>query len=206
MTSTFQTLRSSSARKVVGTLAVVGAAAAVAGLGSYATFTETTAPVDTEVDTGVVSIELNAAGDTGSVPFAGGPMLAGDSRRHLVDLVNNGDTALGSVALTTTATESSVLDADPVNGLQLTVQGCTQAWSTSGEDYTCGGDSLTFYDGPIVAADRALAGASSLTAGGVDHLLMTATLPSTASGDEFGNATSSLTFVFTGTQRTGGAR
>jgi hypothetical protein len=206
MTTTPETTRPGSARKVVGTLAVIGAAAAVAGLGSYAGFTESTSPVDTQVDTGVVSIELNATGATGSVPFAGGLMLAGDSRRHLVDLVNNGDTALGSITLTTAATRSSILDTDVVNGLQLTVASCTQPWTVTGDVYSCGGTTGGFYSGPIVANAAVMAGAASLTAGGVDHLLMTAALPSSASGDAFENATSSLTFVFTGTQRGGSAR
>src|SRR3954471_14397234 len=204
MTTTAQTTRVSSARKVVGTLAVIGAAAAVAGLGSFATFTDSTAPVDTKVDTGVVSIELNATGATGSVPFTGGLMLAGDSRVHLVDLVNNGTAALGSVALTTTATQSSILDSDAVNGLQLKVEGCPFAWTAVDDEYTCSGYTKTYYDGPIVVTDRAFGGAWSLKVGGVDHLLMTATLPETASGDVFENATSSLSFVFTGTQRSGG--
>ena len=52
----------------------------------------------------------------------------------------------------------------------------------------------------------ALAGAASLTAGAVDHLLMTASLPSSASGDAYEGATSSLSFVFTGTARGGSAR
>jgi hypothetical protein len=206
MTTSIGTIRPSSARKVVGSLAVIGAVAAVAGLGSYASFTDSTSPVDTEVDTGVVSIELNDAGATGSVPFAGGLMLAGDSRRHLVDLVNNGDTALGSITLTTAATRSSILDTDAVNGLQLTVESCTQPWTVAGDVYSCGGTTRGFYSGPLVANAAAMAGAASLTAGGVDHLLMTAALPSSATGDVFENATSSLAFVFTGTQRGGTAR
>ena len=86
--STSQTRRRS-AFAVVGAVAAVGAAAAIAGLGTFGDFTESTAPVNTTVDTGVVSIELTEAGDSGSVPFAGGQMLAGDSRTHLVDLVND---------------------------------------------------------------------------------------------------------------------
>jgi hypothetical protein len=93
-----------------------------------------------------------------------------------------------------------------VNGLQLTVQSCSQAWTVVDDVYSCGGTTQAFYDGPIVVRDRALAGASTLTAGGVDHLLMTATLPSSASGDAFENAISELSFVFTGTQRSGSAR
>ena len=73
-------------------------------------------------------------------------------------------------------------------------------------DYVCAGTTSTFYSGPIVGSGRSLAGAASLAAGGVDHLLMTASLPSTASGDDFEGATSDLEFVFTGTQRAGTAR
>ena len=57
-----------------------------------------------------------------------------------------------------------------------------------------------------MASAKALSGAASLAVGGVDHLLLTAALPSTASGDAFEGATSSLDFVFTGTQRAGSAR
>ena len=62
------------------------------------------------------------------------------------------------------------------------------------------------YAGPIVVGNRALVGAASLAPGATDHLLLTATLPATATGDAFEGATSSLNFMFTGTQRTGSAR
>ena len=64
----------------------------------------------------------------------------------------------------------------------------------------------SYYAGRIVTAGAALSGTSALPIGGVDHLLMTASLPSSASGDAFEGATSSLDFVFTGTQRAGQAR
>jgi hypothetical protein len=124
--------RRRSAATIVGSIGAVGAAAAVAGLGTFGNFTDSTAPVGTAVDTGVVSIELSGAGDSGVVPFAGGLMLAGDSRTHLVDLVNDGTTALGSVTLESWATQSSVLDSDRVNGLQLSVESCSVTWVTSG--------------------------------------------------------------------------
>jgi hypothetical protein len=200
--STIQTRRRS-ATSVVGAIAAVGAAAAVAGLGTFGDFTESTAPVDTRVDTGVVSIALSQAGDSGTVPFAGGQMLAGDSRTHLVDLVNDGNTALGSVTLKSWASASSILDSDRANGLQLSVESCSVAWSA---DKSCAGARGSFYSGPILVTDQALTGAASLAPGAVDHLLLTATLPATASGDAFEGATSALNFVFTGTQRTGTAR
>jgi hypothetical protein len=197
--------RRRSAATIVGAIAAVGAAAAVAGLGTFGGFTDSTAPVGTKVDTGVVSVDVSEAG-SGTVPFTGGLMLAGDTRTHLIDLVNSGNTALGSVALTSWASRSSVLDSDLRNGLQLTVKSCSVAWVASGSAPACSGVQRSFYAGPIVVADKALTGAASLSAGATDHLLLTASLPASASGDAFEGATSSLNFMFTGTQRGGGAR
>ena len=45
--------------KIVGAIAAVGAAVAVAGLGTFGGFTDTTSPVGTKVDTGVVSIDVS---------------------------------------------------------------------------------------------------------------------------------------------------
>jgi hypothetical protein len=200
------TTRYKSATKIVAAIGAVGAAAAVAGLATFGDFTDSTTPVGTNVDTGVVSITLNEAGDSGTVPFSGGLMLAGDSRGHLVDLVNDGNTALGSVTFDSWATSSSILDTDAVDGLQLSVESCSVSWGKSGSDYTCAGTERPFYAGPIVVGNRALVGAASLAPGATDHLLLTATLPATATGDAFEGATSSLNFMFTGTQRTGTTR
>ena len=49
-------------------------------------------------------------------------------------------------------------------------------------------------------------GAASTSVGGVDHLLLTASLPSSASGNAFEGATTSLDFVFHGTPRAATAR
>ncbi len=206
ITAASSTSRRKTAVTVVGAIGAVGAAAAVAGLGTFGGFTDSTVPVRTDVDTGVVSIEISEAGDSGTVPFAGGSMVAGDSRSHVVDLVNTGDTALGSVAFDSWATRSSVLDSDPVHGLQLSVESCSVSWVEADSGYTCAGDEGRLYDGPIVVADHVLAGSATASPGGVDHLLLTATLPVSATGDVFGNAVTDLNFMFTGTQRTGSAR
>jgi hypothetical protein len=194
------------AARIVATLGVLGATAAIAGLGAFGSFSDTTAPVDTTVDSGVISIELSEAGDAGMVPFVGGLMLPGDSRTFPVDLVNGGDTALGSVTLGSEATRSSILDSDPVHGLQLRVDSCSQAWTDTGSGYSCTGTRNAFYAGPMLVDDHVLSGAASLAPGAVDHLLLTAELPSSASGDTFEGASSELSFVFTGTQRGGTAR
>src|SRR5919107_3715239 len=49
---------SPTARKVVGSLAVLGTAAAVAGLGTYGNFTDSTTPMNTAVASGTLSIDL----------------------------------------------------------------------------------------------------------------------------------------------------
>ena len=43
-------------KKVVGSLALAGTAAAVAGLGTFGTFTDSTAPLNTTVATGTVDM------------------------------------------------------------------------------------------------------------------------------------------------------
>jgi hypothetical protein len=198
--------RRNTAAKIVGTVGVLGVAATIAGLSSFGAFTASTEPVDTSVDTGVLSINLTDAGDGLSVPFGGGLMLAGDSRNFRVDLVNDGDAALSAVTLTSRATTSSVLDTDSVHGLQLQVRSCSDLWDIAGSVYSCDGVERSYYSGPIVTAGSALAGTSSLPIGGIDHLLLTASLPSTASADVFEGATSALELFFTGTQRAGTAR
>ena len=194
------------AARIVGTVGVLGVAASIAGLASFGSFTTSSDPVDTTVDTGVLSINLSDAGDSLAMPFDGGLLLAGDSRNYRVDLVNDGNSAFSSVTLTSRATTSSILDTDTVHGLQLQVRSCAELWDVVGSVYSCDAGERAIYNGPIVASGQALSSANSRAVGGVDHLLLTASLPSTASGDAFEGATSSLDFVFTATQRAGTAR
>jgi predicted ribosomally synthesized peptide with SipW-like signal peptide len=197
-------VRNRSAVKIVGAIAAVGAAVAVAGLGTFGSFTDTTSPVGTKVDTGVLSIDVSQPG--AAVPFSGGMMLAGDSRSAVIDLVNNGNTALSTVTLKSWATASSVLDQDPVNGLQLKAETCSVAWDTAGASPTCTGTVRTYFTQPILVNNVALNLTAALTPGATDHLKLTASLPATASGDAFEGASSDLNFMFTGVQRGGGAR
>ena len=197
--------RRRSAVKIVGAISAVGAAVAVAGLGTFGNFTDSTSPVGTRVDSGVLSIDVSQPGGA-SVPFSGGMMLAGDSRSAVIDLVNDGTTPLSTVTLRSWATSSSVLDQDTVNGLQLSVESCSVAWTSGAGAPTCSGTSRLYFTQPIVVNNVALTASAALAAGATDHLKLTATLPSSASGDAFEGATSNLNFQFTGTQKAGGAR
>jgi hypothetical protein len=190
---------------IVGALSVVGAAVAVAGLGTFGQFTDSTSPVATDVDSGVVSVDVSSPAGA-SVPFSGGMMLAGDSRSALVDLVDNGTTPLSTLTLTSTATSSSILDQDTVNGLQLTVESCSVAWTTGASAPYCSGTAHSYLTQPIVMSNAPLDSSPALAPMKIDHLKLTAALPNSATAAAFQGATSNLSFVFTGAQRAGGPR
>ena len=121
---------SSTARKVVGSLGVLGTAAAVAGMGTFGSFTDSTAPVATTIQSGTLSIDVSQQGY--AVPVTTTGFVPGDSLTRAVNLVNDGNSALGSVTLSSSATVSSVLTTDVSNGLQLTVKKCSVAWTQGG--------------------------------------------------------------------------
>jgi hypothetical protein len=193
--------RARTARRVAGSVAVLGVAAAVAGLGTYSTFTDSTSPVTTGVATGVLSLSLQSGGTAATVPFNGGAMMAGDSVTQVLDLVNDGTTAFGSVTMKMPATASTILDTDRTNGLQLEAQKCSVAWSGS----SCSGTASTLYSGPMVVT-QAVGGAASLNPGGVDHLLRTASLPASANGAAYQGKQRTVSLMFDGVQRAGAGR
>jgi hypothetical protein len=201
-TPTARTAHRTTAAKVVGSLGVVAAAAAVAGLGVFGSFTDSTTPAVVSVDNGVVSVNLAAAGGGASVPLKFGSILPASSLTQTVDLVNDGTSALSSVSLATTATKSSLLDTDATNGLQMSVRSCSVAWTAT---LTCAGDTRTVLTSGPVARTAALAAPLSLTAGATDHLAVTVALPASA-GDAFRAQASDLQMVFTAVQRDGAAR
>jgi hypothetical protein len=192
--------------RVAASVAVLGVTGAVAGLATYGTFTDSTSPVVATTATGVLSIDLTQAAGAATLSlFPNGGFLAGDSESSPVDLVNDGTTALSGVSLASRATTSSALDADPVDGLQLTVRDCSTDWAKVSGAWSCSGTASTLYSGRILL-DSALPGLDSLVPGGVDHLLLTATLPASAGDEAVAGASSALDFTFTAVQRGGTAR
>ncbi|WP_137160401.1 hypothetical protein [Blastococcus sp. CCUG 61487] len=198
------TARRVSAGRIVGSIAVVGAAAAVAGLGTFGAFTSSTEAVEAVADTGVLSIDVSIAGTSAPVPYSSFGMLPGDSGSFPMDLRNGGSVDLASLVFESRATTSSLLDTDQVNGLQLKLETCATPWSASGQNWTCSGGATELYDGPIVA-NSPLTGARSLQAGVVDRLLATVSFPDT-NQNALQNQSSTFEFTFTGTQRDGGNR
>ncbi len=191
--------RAGTTRKVLGSLAVIGTAAAVAGLGTFGTFTDSTTPVSAQLTSGTVSIKLS---EPVAIPATTAGFLPGDSLTRPVTLTNDGNSPLSSVALGVTTTNPSVLTTDPVNGLQLTLKACSVAWTQAGTAplYTCAGTERAITTGGAAIGNRTLEAPASLTPGGTDHLLITLSLPATAD-NTFQGKTSTLALTFSGVQR-----
>jgi hypothetical protein len=191
--------------QVLGSLGVVAAAAAVAGLGTFGTFSDSTTPIATDVATGTVSIDVTQPGR--AIPVTTVGFLPGDSMSRAVDLVNDGSSPLARVDLASAAAATGVLTSDASHGLQLTVRSCSGTWDSFGSKaptFTCAGSTATLYSGPAVM-DAPLGDVASLQPGGVDHLVLTLSLP-TSAGESFQDQSATLGLTFTGTQRAGVAR
>src|SRR3954468_10152724 len=195
--------RRSRGRKLLLTIAVLGATASIAGLGTFATFTSSTSASHT-VSSGTVTIALGATGaSTNRLNVDATAIAPGDTIQRSVDLIDQGTINLASVTLTTAATTSSVLDTDGTNGLQIVIDKCSAAWTEAGPPYTysCSGStSSVLTSRAVIQSAVTLNNLSSLTAGSTDHLRITLTLPSGA-GNSFQNKSSTLQYTFTGTQR-----
>jgi hypothetical protein len=197
-------------RKVLLSLGALGLAGAVAGPGTFATFTASTSATST-VASGTVVIALgNTGASTNRLTVSASGLVPGDTVQRSFDLSNTGSQDLASLALTTTASPSSLLDTDTTNGLQMVIDRCSTAWTESGSSpafsYSCPGSTTTIVSSrPVIQTSLALAGLSTLTAGGTDHLRLTLTFPNSA-GATFQGLSSTLTYSFLGTQRAGSAQ
>ena len=212
MTTTTPLVERSTARKVVGSLAILGTAAAVAGLGTYGNFTDSTTPLNTTVDTGALSINLSQPAGAVAIPVSTTGFVPGDSMTRAVDLINDGGSDLGSVSLTAQATSTAnVLTTDAVNGLQLAVKACSVAWTQGGTStaptYTCSGTERSVLTSAVANAGGSvpLTSPASLAAGGVDNLVFSISLPASAD-NTFQGKSATLNLTFTAVQRTGTAR
>ena len=204
-TKTRQIADNPTARKVVGSLAIIGTAAAVAGLGTFGTFTDSTTPVTTQLTSGKVSIDL--AQPAAPIPATTTGLLPGDTIARTLTLVNDGDSPLSSVALGVTTSNPSVLTTDPVNGLQLTLTACSVPWTQAGTapTHACAGTQRALTTGGAAIGTRTLETPASLTPGGTDHLLLGLGLPASAD-NTFQGKTSTLALTFSGVQRAATAR
>ncbi|MGF9662352.1 TasA family protein [Arthrobacter crystallopoietes] len=188
--------------KLLASAALVATAAAVAGLGTFGEFSSTT-EANQQVATGTVSIDINKDGGSNNFNVNAAGVLPGDSIQRVVELKNSSSAELGSLTLTTAAAanSSSVLDSDP-DGLKLSLDSCSVAWSgTPSTGYTCGGTATNLVADSQIIGSYDVKGSLTSSANGIGHLRVTSTLPK-AAGDKFQGKTSVLTFSFNAGQRT----
>jgi spore coat-associated protein N len=199
-------------KRLLGSFTVVGVAAAMAGLGTFATFTSSTSASHT-ISSGTVSIALGATGPANRLTIGAANVVPGDTIQRAVDLINNGGASadnLSSIVLNTTASPSSLLDTEATTGLQMVIEKCSVAWTEAGTapayTYTCSGTTSTVLASrAVIGSNIALSNLASLTTGSTDHLRVTVTLPSAAPNTMQG-LTSTISYNFVGTQRVAGSK
>ena len=192
-------------RKILWSLAAIGAAASIAGLGTYASFTGTTL-ANQATTAGTVTVALGASGAaTNRLAVGITGMLPGDTAQRSVDVINSGGTNLSSITLTTSASPSSLLDTDATNGLQMVIDKCSVAWTEAGVSpaftYTCSGTTTSVLASrAVVGSSIALSNLGATTAGVTDHLRVTLTFPNSA-GNTFQGVSSTISYQLNGTPR-----
>jgi spore coat-associated protein N len=202
--------RLSRGQKIALSIALLLLSVALAGTGVYATFTGSAA-ASHSVTTGTVSIDLGATGaSTNRLNVNATAVAPGDTIERSFDLTNSGSLNLASVTLTTSATVSSLLNTDTTDGLQMTIDRCSNAWTESGSSpaftYSCSGaTSIAVASRAVIGSNMALSNLTVTTAGATDHLRLTLSLPTTA-GNTFQGLTSTIAYTFTGTQRAATSR
>ena len=192
--------------RVARSVFAVGLAACLAGFGTYASFTASAAESQSFTAGTVTLAYVGAAGSaTNRLTLAATGIIPGDTISRAVDLQNAGSEGLSAIVLDTTATTSSLLDTDAVNGLQIVIDRCSVPWTESGVSpaftYTCSGTtSSVLASHSVVGNNIALSNLTATTAGNTDHLRVIATFPSTATNTMQG-INSVIQYSFNGTAR-----
>ena len=124
-------------------IALVMISAALVGVGTFATFTDTAAVSVAHTSGTVTLAPINANQANNRLSIGATNIAAGDTIDRAVNVKNTGSIDLANVVLTTTATVSSLLDTDATNGLQMILDKCSVAWTEAGSSpaytYTCSG-------------------------------------------------------------------
>jgi spore coat-associated protein N len=183
-------------RKVVLSVALIVAAAAALIGGAFATFTNTATAGPQAISSGTVKL---ATGPTTDAEKGATNIAAGDTISREIDLNSTGGTiANKEITLKFSASPSSLLDTDPTNGLQVSIQACSVAWKRTvvgspppPVTYECTGATTTVKIGgansasvsSLESAAAKLEELKSLAGGGQDYLVFKLELPVGAPGD-----------------------
>jgi predicted ribosomally synthesized peptide with SipW-like signal peptide len=201
-------------RKIALSVVLLLAAAAALIGGAFATFTDSVTAGPQAITSGSVKIAVGPANDVGT---GATNIAAGDTIAREADLNSTGATiANKEITLKFSASPTSLLDTDPTNGLQVSIQACSEAWKRvkpgsppPAFEYTCTpGATVVKINGAATTSVSALETTAqpltplnSLATGGQDYLVFTLTLPAAAPGN-FGEVAGVCSGVSGGTEKT----
>ena len=203
-----------SATRLTAKLLVVTAAAVGGGaLVSSSVFASLTAVATaaTSVDTGTLKLTQTVTGASGGLTTAISAMAPGDTINRYVTLLNGGTLDALTPTLRVADSGTTTLTTNGTAGLQVTINACSVAWTQASG--VCGGtttavlastSALTLLSNTAITLPSNLAAASSA-------LKITIALPTgsevttngTLPGGTVQGITTTLTWTFTETQRTG---
>ena len=185
-------------------IALVMISAALVGVGTFATFTDTAAVSVAHTSGTVTLAPINANQANNRLSIGATNIAAGDTIDRAVNVKNTGSIDLANVVLTTTATVSSLLDTDATNGLQMILDKCSVAWTEAGSSpaytYTCSGTTTSVLTTRAVIGTNLTLNNMTTTAGADNFLRARLTLPSSAPNTLQGQS-STISYAFTATQR-----
>jgi hypothetical protein len=198
--------------KLFITALAVSGTAAVAGQGTFGTFTSATA-AQTQTDaSGTVTLDFGAAATTNRLAVGATNLAAGDTLQRGFTLRNGGSLADAGTTMQISDASPTLLDsvAGAANGLTIQVDRCSAGFVESGSTpytYTCAsGRSTVLAATPVSTVEAngvsgtSLPGLSALSPSGTDSLIAILTLPS-AAGNSHQGLSSTLAVGFTATQR-----
>lgn len=141
-------------------------------------------------------LQLVAADGGGGVALRADGLFPGASTERAIDLINIGE-AMPGVTFSTEIEKSSVLDRDRDNGLQVSVDSCSEPWTKREGGSSCEGRAHHLVGSRHVAGGPLLLHGLEVEApGGVDHLRLTLTLSPTA-GEAAQGAVTTFGYSFT---------
>lgn len=212
-------------KRVFLSIGAVGAAASIAGLGTFADFTSSTS-ASQQVSTGTLAISLGTAGTADNrLTVSATGLVPGDTVQRRVKLSNpagSGKLNAKAIQLATSANPTSILDTDTTDGLKMKIERCTTgSWTESASapyTYTCdlvadtglnnGTRTTVLAERPVIVSPTTPATLSNMTAttvGNTDDMVVTLTLPSSAD-DDFQGKTSTIAYTFSATQPDEGSK
>lgn len=191
-------MNSTKARKVLMSVAALAVTGAIAGAGTWASFSSTRTATQ-DVDAGTVFVTLNGNAETQTVAFDTAANIApGDTWNRFVRVENTSTLALSEYTLTgsddVAVADSLVRGTD---GLKVTIKTCAADWDNKLTAPTCSADEAV-----VVSKGTAAVAETSLLGNNDAYLWFAFEMPGTA-GNEYQDDDADLTYTFNAVQRAG---